>query len=136
MDGEPKEPIDKTKWQQDLYRVIRRAQIHKSAVGTSLGTTIHTFRAKEDTTRLGALVNSLVNQEVNIDPNMVEVANYIYSLVSQESPDVRAVVLLGSLVHGGAKIRNATGTSKGPDLDWGIITSRPLTFKEGYHSLN
>lgn len=121
MEEEAKQRLEVDQWQKNLSRVIRRARIHQEG-----------RRIKTDTFKFNdVVVRDLVDKEVSIEPRMAEVGSYIYSLISQEFPDVQGVVLLGSLVHGGAQIRNATGTGKGPDLDWGVITSRPLTFREG-----
>lgn len=113
-------------WRHDFKRLIRRGRIEKELGNSkSLREIIGKVREFEDRVGLDQLIESFISNEIIVDPVMAEVANYVFEVVSQKHPEVLAVVLLGSSVHGGAKVRELTETSE-PDLDWGIITQEPI----------
>ena len=118
-------------WENDLRRLIRRGEIYRQMqIESSAKEIKDTVREYEKEVGVSELVNALVYQEVVIQPKMASVASKLYESLAKEFPEVKAIVLMGSPVHGGAKIREATKAKDEPDLDWGIISSRQLWHEE------
>lgn len=127
----------RTEWQNDLRRLIRRSQIYQQmGAKTSIKEIKDTVREYE--TRLGVeeLADSLVSEELVIQPRMARVAQKLQEELVKDFPEIKAVVLLESSVHGGASIREATSSQKEPDLDWGIIFSKKEDFGSSERIVN
>lgn len=107
-------------WKNDVKRLIRRAQIYKQmGLKPSVKEVKDTVREYENRIGVEKLIEALVSEENVVNPTMARVAQKLQDELVKDHPEIRAVVLLGSSVHGGALIRQVTESNKEPDLDWG-----------------
>lgn len=125
--SDPPLPLSAEQWKSDFKRLIRRSAVSREmGKNTSLNEIITKVRQFEQQIGLEKLAEELISEEIIIHPKMAEVANFVFAALSKKFPELKAVVLLGSSVHGGAMIREASGTTE-PDFDWGIITKVPIS---------
>lgn len=113
-------------WEKDLQRLTRRAAIERLAPeNPSIQATINAVRKFEKENDTEGVIHALTTEVVNVDPKMAALAAKISESVLLKFPDVKAIVLMSSAVHGGQKMRNITaGGQAGKDFDWGIITAQ------------
>ncbi|MBI2596126.1 hypothetical protein HYW46_05340 [Candidatus Daviesbacteria bacterium] len=125
---DPPLPLSPKQWKYAFKRLIRRAAISKQLPKQqSLNKIIDEVRRYEEKIGLDKLADALIEEEVTIHPKMAGVANFAFEILSKKYPEIQAVVLLGSSIHGGAMVREASGSIKEPDFDWGIITDKSIS---------
>lgn len=118
-------------WKKDIARLVRRAAIHRYLDGKStLSEVKEQVRAFEQETGANDVIDALVTDDVIIDPKVGGVTSELSELIIKQFPKVKALVLMGSAVHGGAAIRTLTESQGEKDLDWGIITTKSMTKEE------
>lgn len=110
------------RWKGDVKRLVRRKMISETRAA-SLSSLKRQVRKRENDLGVDQSLDELASGELIIDPKMVQVAEFLSGNLRERFPEVEGVVLLGSSVHGGSKIREFTGNTE-PDLDWGIVTDR------------
>lgn len=142
-DGKPNEQ-EIGDWKRSLLRVIRRSMIRKNLDKDSLRSIVNEVIEEEGSKGVGELVDALVDCEYVVDPEVSSKVMGLSDYLTQEHPDVLAVIVLGSAIHGGSTLRkilsdggatdnipavvtsdteNTGEKSTGAkDLDWGIIT--------------
>lgn len=125
QESKPLETFNPTdQWKGNVKRLIRRKMISETRAA-SLPSLKRQVRKRENDLGVDQSLDELASGELIIDPRMAEAAGFLSDNLRVRFPEIEGVVLLGSSVHGGSKIREFTGDSE-PDLDWGIITNRFL----------
>lgn len=107
-----------------VQRLIRRSLIQKQFdIGeTSLEQIVKTVRQEEREHSAHSLPQQILSGEDLLDPDIERITVELSEYLLAKFPNVRAIVLLGSLTTGGAKLREAMGHLQGhSDYDWGII---------------
>src|SRR5438477_34730 len=99
------EPQDEVAtWRNGVKRVLRRQLISETPVGSLLALK-RQVRIKEDQLGIDSFLDEVTSTEVILDPAMVQVAGFLSEKLTEQFSEVKGVVLLGSAVHGGKKIR-------------------------------
>lgn len=124
------EEYPREKWEEHLRRLIRRRAINKNLSETSLTKIKEAVRLFEKKIDVDELINSLVKNEFTISPRIAEVAQEVSKIVLAKYPKVKAILLIGSSIHGGALIREATKASENPDFDFGVLSDEELSQEE------
>src|SRR3989344_5290287 len=115
------------KWTRAIRRLVRRAEIERLlSQDINIDELTKRVRQFEQEADIDKIINDLLTKEVITDPTMMKLSENLYNKLHQEFPEIKAIVLMGSAVHGGARVRQATRTWGEHDLDWGIIFDRPV----------
>lgn len=83
-------------------------------------------REIEERERTKETIGGFLGEEASVFPPVGKLAENLSSFLKKKFPEVEAVVLMGSSVNGGGFLRNWVGGDGPHDLDWGLITNRPL----------
>ncbi len=130
----PKKQTFEEDWKHKLRRLIRRSAIYRGLEnlppGNSMFSVRENVRQFEDVNEVDRVLESLVTEEYTVDQKMAAVAQRVYEFLVSRHPQLLAVVLMGSSIHGGAVLRRLTASGGEPDFDWGIITRGDMTLEE------
>ncbi len=136
---EGKSPDDKKKEEKDFEKIIKRI-VRRSFIADemhdqekSLRELISAVKDREKNIDINSIVDSLTKSEFTIDPQIYEMVQEASNNLLKKYPGVKAVILMGSPIHGGAVVRRAMlpkdlidHNVPIADLDWGIIVEEPL----------
>lgn len=120
-------------WKEKVERIIHRQHIEASMEWTQgLSDQLDAIKThvKKRETQIppAKVVESLVENEYNIPPEIARLAQTLSEGIREEFPEVKAIVLLGSSVHGGGIMRRALDKrEKEQDLDFGVIYDPEFT---------
>lgn len=124
-------PYTVEEWQKVIRRLIRRALIEKhTANGNTLQEVKNLVRQEESDIGINTFIDSLVDKEFTPSPEMTTIADKVSVAVRNKFPHVKAIVQMGSSIHGGAIIRKITNSEDVPDFDYGVITDTQLSPEE------
>lgn len=126
-----KENYNSDNWINDVLRLIRRSTIQrKMRNSNSLRDVIAQTRAFENQNRVREEVEKLIKEEFSLDEEMISAATKLKRFLDTEvsKQNEFAIVILGSAIHGGAKIRsmmveNGEDHNDTSDLDFGILAN-------------
>lgn len=108
-----------SEFSKNISRIFRRGEISK--LGVHKRNVRDFVRELEDKNNTSGLADELVSGDFFIDKKDAETANLLYRGLHEKFPEVKAVLLLGSNVHGGKEIRAAFDTPDKSDFDCGIV---------------
>lgn len=124
--------VEEERWVEQVAKLVRRnllASTAKECGGFFQGER-ERVRAFEIGEGVMEKIKSFGTGERNVPPLMDKLGIYLAAGLRKKFPIVEALVFLGSTANGGGIVESWLGG--GPhDLDWGMITKRPVCGNEG-----